>query len=493
MEDRGQPEEAKFKTGLCRGFLGLFGIRFPLNGSRWILLTKRFRLILLILIAVGMAGFLWFTLYYSNKPEFCESCHLLKPYVANWRTSTHNNVPCFKCHIPPGLKNLIKRKAKGLVELAQTLTGNYNSMPHAEIDDTACLRGGCHETRLLRGKVLFKGKYLFDHVPHLTGLRRGMKLRCTSCHSQIVQGTHITVTENVCFTCHFEGRIHERVLDPVGGCTACHEVPTKPIKTESGRIFQHKPIIERGVPCWKCHFDSVQGNADVPRQICLTCHREPSKLQKYTDSTSVHDWHVNKRKVECGRCHNEIRHGLRPEPAALESSCEACHSGHAIHRNMYAGSGGEGVKDAPSTHYQVNVDCIACHEIAGIERGMPHADVTTLKATEAACVKCHGDRMKGKLAEWGSVIADLLDELGKKVDEAQKALDALPPDAPQRVGVKTLLDRARHNQDFVASAFGAHNPDYATDLLYKAQDDAEEALKQALFAKVTLEKTRKTE
>ena len=68
---------------------------------------------------------------------------------------------------------------------------------------------GCHETRLLQGKVKFK-RFYFDHKPHLTELRRGKKLRCTSCHSQIVQGDHMKVTESTCFLCHFKeiGRAH---------------------------------------------------------------------------------------------------------------------------------------------------------------------------------------------------------------------------------------------------------------------------------------------
>ena len=59
--------------------------------------------------------------------------------------------------------------------------------------------------RLLEGEIQF-GRIRFDHRNHLFGERRGMKLRCTSCHSQIVQGNHLAVTPSTCFLCHFKDR-----------------------------------------------------------------------------------------------------------------------------------------------------------------------------------------------------------------------------------------------------------------------------------------------
>ena len=37
-------------------------------------------------------------------------------------------------------------------------------------------------------------------------MTRGIKLRCTSCHSQIVQGQHMAVTATTCFLCHFKNQ-----------------------------------------------------------------------------------------------------------------------------------------------------------------------------------------------------------------------------------------------------------------------------------------------
>ena len=91
----------------------------------------------------------------------------------------------------------------GLVQLLKYVTATRARGPSAEIPDASCLRSGCHETRLLSGRVDFHG-IPFDHTPHLEEGRRGKTLRCTSCHSQIVQGSHMTVTTTTCFLCHFK-------------------------------------------------------------------------------------------------------------------------------------------------------------------------------------------------------------------------------------------------------------------------------------------------
>ena len=50
--------------------------------------------------------------------------------------------------------------------------------------------------------MVFKN-VLFSHPRHIEQMRRQKQLRCTTCHSQIVQGAHMTVTDVECFICHF--------------------------------------------------------------------------------------------------------------------------------------------------------------------------------------------------------------------------------------------------------------------------------------------------
>jgi nitrate/TMAO reductase-like tetraheme cytochrome c subunit len=279
----------------------------------------------ILIVVLGVAGVgLW---ELSSSPLLCNSCHIMKPYVEAWRTSKHNEVACVQCHYPPGLRDTIWVKYQALTQVAKWATQTYSSKPFAEIEDASCLRSGCHDRRLLQGKVVFKRGIIFDHKPHLEEVRRGRQLRCTSCHSQIVVGTHIEVTESTCFLCHFKGAKEGRHLDPIAGCTGCHEAPRGEILVGSLR-FSHDEMTRRGVACEKCHLNVIEGEGEAPPVRCFNCHNEPEKLKHFADGVFMHEFHVASHNIECDRCHTEIKHrlpprmgvptaGLAPEPPAL--------------------------------------------------------------------------------------------------------------------------------------------------------------------------------
>lgn len=261
----------------------------------------------LVLASAALAG-LW---ELSASPMLCNSCHIMKPYVEAWRTSKHNQVACVQCHYPPGLRDTIWVKYQALSQVAKWATQTYNSKPFAEVEDGSCLRSGCHSERLLQGKVTYKRGIIFDHAPHLGQERRGRQLRCTSCHSQIVVGTHIEVTQSTCFLCHFKGLKTGRTLIPVAGCTGCHQPPAGDIVIGTVR-FSHEEVLRRGAACQSCHLNVVEGEGEAPRERCFGCHNQPAKLDRYADTPFVHDFHVARHNIECARCHTEIRHRLPP-------------------------------------------------------------------------------------------------------------------------------------------------------------------------------------
>jgi nitrate/TMAO reductase-like tetraheme cytochrome c subunit len=265
----------------------------------------------LVLGGAAFAG-LW---ELSSSPMLCSACHIMKPYVDAWRTSKHNRVACVECHYPPGLRDTIWVKYQALSQVVKWATQTYSAKPFAEIEDGSCLRSGCHDQRLLQGKVTFKRGIIFDHGPHLGEVRRGRQLRCTSCHSQIVVGTHIEVTESTCFLCHFKGLMTGRELQPVGGCSGCHEAPTRDIVVGTTR-FSHGEMVKRGVACQSCHLNVVEGEGEAPRERCFTCHNQLQKLERYGDTPFLHDFHVATHNIECARCHTEIKHRLPPLPGA---------------------------------------------------------------------------------------------------------------------------------------------------------------------------------
>ncbi|MCC7147068.1 MAG: NapC/NirT family cytochrome c [Phycisphaeraceae bacterium] len=269
--------------------------------------------LLLVVWVVGGAMFA----EYSMQPDFCRSCHLMEPYYQAWHSSSHKNVSCVDCHFEPGWGKTLYGKWQASSQAAKFITGTYGSKPHAEVRDSSCLRSGCHEKRLLEGKVEWsvptqrglEVKIHFDHAPHLGDLRRGKQLRCVSCHSQIVQGQHIVVTLDTCFICHFKGMKRGRNEEVVGGCGSCHGAPKGTIRLATGD-YDHASFLERGVTCENCHAEAIRGDGDVPKQQCWSCHNQPWQIERYGDSSFIHKTHVTDHKVECAHCHIQIQHSL---------------------------------------------------------------------------------------------------------------------------------------------------------------------------------------
>jgi nitrate/TMAO reductase-like tetraheme cytochrome c subunit len=456
----------------------------------------------LLLVFVGGVGSAAFA-EYSMQPDFCRSCHIMEPYYQAWHASTHKNVPCTDCHFEPGLQNTIKGKFEASSQAAKFITGTYGSKPHAQIHDSSCMRSGCHEKRILEGKVDWtvttpKGNTVtikFDHKPHLTEERRGKELRCVSCHSQIVQGQHLVVTLDTCFLCHMKGKEHGRNEQTVGGCTSCHEAPKAKVKLATGD-FNHADYLGRGVTCNNCHSESIKGDGNVPRQVCWNCHNQPAQVAQFGETAKMHRAHISEHKVECSSCHVQIEHGLNPtgsniaspvasqtklsSHASFESgACGTCHQQtHGGPAELYRGTGGRGVPDMPSPMSRAQVDCIACHKAKDNNDAVASVVGQTFKATQESCNYCHGTKYDGALDSWKRQIAVHLAKAEAAYDSAVKASDG-------SLRVKRLLDDADHNIRLVKLGHGVHNFAYSTALLNAAIEWCNQAnppIKQAATA-----------
>jgi hypothetical protein len=426
--------------------------------------------------AIALAFLLIFVGFfeYSASPGFCKSCHVMKPYYNAWASSKHKKVACVKCHYPPGMANVLKGKIQAAKQVVAYFTNTYSTRFYSEIEDASCLRKGCHERRLLADTtVLFKQNIQFSHKHHLEEMKRGKKLRCTSCHSQLVVGEHIAVTEKVCFLCHFKDRVDG--IHPMGQefCTKCHPSPSKDI--EIGDVtYNHKEFVDRGVPCQSCHLEAVKGNGNVDKSKCYTCHAEPERLKRFNEGEFMHLNHVTNHKVECNRCHEEITHSVKTMIKPLDYSCEICHaSTHNATKDMYMGQGGKGIQDEPSHMFKVHVACIGCHINDKVSASVARFTGQTFEPSEKGCAKCHGDDVTGMLEDWKSSIAQELRKTEGLLRNAKTSIQGktLSPEA------KKLLDDAEYNYEFVKFAKGVHNITYATDLLSYADSSLNTVLR----------------
>lgn len=437
---------------------------------------SRFSRPLKILIQIGILGVILMTVVtvgfieYSGHPSFCTNCHIMQPYYDSWATSSHNTVKCISCHYAPGIKAEAMGKIQAANQVVKYVTGSYGIKPWAEIEDAACLRSGCHTERELEGELDYEG-VRFDHSHHLGEQRRGKRLRCTSCHSQIVQGSplefeglkigdaHLRVTAVTCYLCHFKDR---PAGEPVAGCTGCHESPSL-VRSSAGFVVDHEEYVENMVSCVGCHETIASGTGEAGQRRCFNCHNEPQRIQEFENTTLVHSVHITTHNVECTQCHTPILHRVVSLAETFELDCDACHQrAHEEQRDMYAGMGGHGTDNMPASMFLARVSCKSCHGIPAEVEG--HAQVS--QAGEATCMSCHGIRYANILPSWQSEIDRRRSQVALVIDGARQTLGGTS--LQQRAAADSLLRLAEQNVGFVERGKAAHNVAYADDLLHAA-------------------------
>ncbi len=412
--------------------------------------------------------------HHTAQPEFCGSCHLMEPYVETWRESAHRDVACIECHYEPGGVETFEGKFKALSQVAKYVTNTAGTKPFAEVSDQSCLRAGCHTVPLLAGRIEFRTA-AFDHEAHLLESRRGKRLRCTTCHTHVLEGEHFTVEARVCFTCHFKPDPRTGERPPHGACTVCHEAPAGPVEV-AGRPFQHQPFTARGVACTECHGSAVEGEGQVRRERCHSCHEEAGHVEHMDEPAMLHERHVAEHKVECFECHDDIQHGLLPRQTLREGrDCAACHS--QPHEEVLAFQEGRagGLEAGPRDRmHELGMACTACHSGRSAS-GEPaahdgHGELPA--AGDVDCMHCHGVGFDGMLARWQ-------DSLAGHVEALRGRYRQLAGEGGGE-GVEALAEAGQVLEAVVADpSRGAHNIRLSRELLYRAAEDLDLAWRQA--------------
>jgi hypothetical protein len=461
------------KPGKFRLVLKLFKRNFiSLHRLIWGKGWRRLGIAIAITLVL-LTGLMIFTLEVTSQPRFCNSCHIMEPYYASWKESSHKDVTCTDCHFPPGIESKLKGKFTALAMVVNYFTGVYKkSKPWAEIPDESCMRTGCHETRLLQGQVAFKKNIIFDHGPHLGELRRGRKLRCTSCHSQIVQGSHMTVTEDTCFLCHF---IHTEEEVAIRKCTKCHIPPVKKEGDDTLVIYDHSMVLERKITCQKCHGEMVVGDGTVPKIRCNVCHADIEKIKLYDNTELMHKNHITDHKIECDQCHTAVQHKSIARTEFVKPDCHACHPDfHEAQFYLFAGKGGKGIPNHPSAMYESGLNCQACHIYHQAADDFEAKGEIT-RASGQSCEPCHGAGYNRLLSQWKNQADRKISQVSKVIAAAEKIIKKNKtekgyPSARQK------LDDAAYNYHLVKYGNSIHNIAFANKLLDKSYQFAEESL-----------------
>lgn len=410
--------------------------------------------------------------WYTSRPQFCNSCHIMEPYYKSWQESSHHNVACVKCHFPPGVGGEVRSKLLGLVQVIKYFTETAGPRPTAEIPDASCLRSGCHETRLLAGQVDFHGldsrgkpwHIPFDHTPHLELERRGKKLQCTSCHSQIVQGSHMVVTTTTCFLCHFKDEPFNAGLS---ACTHCHAIPKDVLNLGGGIKFSHDLVLKRGIACAACHRDVIRGNGDVPRERCLSCHSREGDLARINDHVFMHQVHVTEHKVDCVQCHTPILHGLQNDKIEhAASECQSCHpSAHQRQVDLLRGIGAKTLGAQPNLMLAIRAECRTCHSV----REVASNGAVVLRGSLQTCTSCHDQSKVHEFETYHVALRSALPVLEKSLGEVEAAAKKGGLPAGQAEKIATDAGNLRHDLDLLNHGNDVHNMHFAVNLVRQSQ------------------------
>ncbi|MBK8550118.1 MAG: cytochrome c3 family protein [Ignavibacteria bacterium] len=236
----------------------------------------------------------------------------------------------------------------------------------------------------------FKG-IAFSHKHHLSEQKRGKTLKCVSCHSQIVQGTHMEVTVSTCTNCHFKkSNDPDHKFDKLSDCNTCHQFKNKSKEQLTNLRYNHVSVVDNNIECAGCHSNVVEGTGNVGKERCFQCHFETERLDKYDDVGLIHSTHISKHSLDCSNCHSQIEHKIQKIDPNASPDCNSCHSNaHTSQVSLFSGENGFNVEKSPSSMFMSGINCKGCH----IFHEMDKMDINTSKAKGSSCEKCHGPDM----------------------------------------------------------------------------------------------------
>ena len=155
-----------------------------------------------ILIAFPLFSMSYYTMVRTSTPDFCASCHEIKPAVRAWRESTHFNnaagvvADCMDCHLPAPQDTFdffFAKSYHGIKDVAtHFLTGEYDrerarKNAYAAFDNNQCQK--CHRNLLnmpnSRGAMLAHRSVIYA--------RAGYEKKCIDCHYDLVHNDKIAV------------------------------------------------------------------------------------------------------------------------------------------------------------------------------------------------------------------------------------------------------------------------------------------------------------
>ncbi len=206
----------------------------------------------------------------TSAPQFCATCHTIKPSYDSWVKSSHKDVTCVACHVRPTLEGFIQDKAiKGTHDVWVTFFGTPKKPEDlkATVYSEVCL--SCHRNMLRISEIaerdlpgpLKKAGLIMAHRKHMEAFqKRGKGEGCTTCHATVV---------------HAKPYKGYKIVIPRGHIRM-DEIP----KMEQASIEAAMVKAHREADCFRCHDGKTEYEGKVLNRKCLTCHID-EKLKEF--------------------------------------------------------------------------------------------------------------------------------------------------------------------------------------------------------------------
>lgn len=411
--------------------------------SRWRRRIKRLGLGLAAVVVV-VAALLVTAEYYTARPDFCRSCHIMEPYHQSWTRDVHGaklSVACVECHYAPGEQHTIRAKFRGLSQAASYFSGRSGSgRVRTHVSDASCLTSECHgdgvyltkalpvgeagtETRLVNNReteVARTPTVSFVHSKHLQAAARLDET--TKAIEQTAARLKTALRENEVYVAlareaasvdsspERDARIRERVRQAGSAAVEADALAWARLERRRIRLKQLS-----GLTCAACHtYDtSATQHQAVDRQVCFTCHFSHEAFNKETAEClrchdaptrqiAVHGWttsqpsavmmdhqEIIRRDIDCSSCHADV---VKGQGRVTIRECSHCHD-----QERYTAEFAERTARQVEDYHRVHVAgqharCADCHEVIQHELAAPIMTASHegfLQVVLEDCQHCH--------------------------------------------------------------------------------------------------------
>ncbi|HEX3031815.1 MAG TPA: NapC/NirT family cytochrome c [Bacillota bacterium] len=302
-------------------------------------------ILVLVLVLFGGAGAVNYQKV-NMKPEFCLSCHEMRPEGMTWQATSHARINCVECHVDQTAKMLSVAKMTAASELMFHFTGNFERpiRKTERMEDSICLQ--CHS--VANRFFTVSGDLIIPHSKH-----GNAGVKCVNCHSGVVHGDiaergttatgelaawtpamgvkntsakYVKPKMNTCMQCHTDRKVTTK-------CEACHTTVFIPDNHKKASWTKdHGPMAEKNLSyCNDCHSFSLQGKygKDITAKeyargnvYCYTCHTK-LPVGHTEDWKIIHKRQAIPNKAGCLICHDEKQPAAGSK--ATKTYCDFCH------------------------------------------------------------------------------------------------------------------------------------------------------------------------